>query len=168
MNVRAMALGALPALLVGACSGGSGRSSPPPTATAAPTTTAAPARTVDLCAVAPDAEVAKALGAKVRKPARGSQTMGSECDYDLDFGDGHTAFFFVWAGPPSVYFSREMATGEVEDVSDLGQDAFLEHAMPEDAWDLHVLLAPDLALEAKGDRKERVLALGRFLAGKVR
>jgi hypothetical protein len=167
MNVRAMALGALPMLLVGACGGGSGRSSPPPAATAAPTAAPAPARTVDLCAAAPDAEVAKALGAKVRTPARGSRAVGSECDYDLDFGDGHTGFFFVWAGPPSVYFSREMATGEVEGVSDLGQDAFLEHAMPEDAWDLHVLLAPDLALEAKGDRKERVLALGRFLAGKV-
>jgi hypothetical protein len=117
--------------------------------------------------VAPDAEVAKALGAKVRHPARGSHTMGSECDYDLDFGDRHTGFFYVWAGPPSVYFSREMATGEVEDVPNLGQEAFIEHTMPEGSWDLHVRVAPDLALEAKGDRKDRVLALGRFLAGRV-
>jgi hypothetical protein len=169
MSGRAMALCVFPALLAWGCGGGSGRSSPPPpAATAVPTTVAAaPARKVDLCAVAPDAEVAKALGAKVRKPAHGSQVMGSECDYDLDFGDGHTGFFFVWAGPPSVYFSREMATGDVESVPDVGQEAFIEHAMPEDAWDLHVRVAPDLALEAKGDRKERVLALGRFLAEKV-
>lgn len=157
------------ALLAWSCGGGGRQSAvPPPSTTAAPPASApAPERNVDLCSAAPDAAAAPALGAKVRKPARASQMAGSECDYDFDFGDGHSGFFYAWAGKPELYFSREMATGKVEDVSGLGQEAFIEHAMPEDAWDLHVLLAPDLAIEVKGDRKERVLTLGRFLAEKL-
>jgi hypothetical protein len=150
------------------CGGGGGQPPAPPPSTAPATTAPAPARTLDLCAVAPDADVAQALGAKVREPSRASQLGGSECDYDFDFGDRRSGFFFAWAGKPELYFSREMATGDVEPVAGLGQDAFVEHAMPEDAWDLHVLLAPDLALEVKGDRKQQVLGLGRFLAGKLR
>jgi hypothetical protein len=94
--------------------------------------------------------------------------MGAECDYDLDFGDGHAGLFFVWAGKPALYFSRDLAMGEAETVPGLGQDAWVQHAMPEDSWDLHVLVATDLALEVKGDKKERVIALGRLLAQKVR
>ncbi|MGE5124988.1 MAG: hypothetical protein ACM3PV_01760 [Betaproteobacteria bacterium] len=157
-------------LLLCSCSGESRRSSTarptatPPVATAA----AAPVRALDVCALAPDAEVAKALGAKVRTPARGSQrATGSSCDYDLDFGDRHAGLFFVWTGKPSVYFSRELASGKTEAVPGLGQDAWVEHSMPEDSWDLHVLVAPDLAFEAKGDNKARVLTLGRFLAERL-
>jgi hypothetical protein len=154
-------------LLSYACSGGGANrsaaretASPPTRAAAAPS-----ARRVDVCAAAPDKEVAAALGAKVRTAARGS---GDSCDYDLDFGDRHAGLFFVWAGSPSVYFSRELATGQTEAVPGLGEDAWIEHAMPEDSWDLHVLVAPDLAFEAKGDRKDRVLTLGKMLAGKLR
>jgi hypothetical protein len=166
--MRARSLIPSSVLLLWSCAGGSGGGSSAPTARPPETTlAAAPTREIDVCALAPDAEVAKALGAKVRKPARSPRSMGSECDYDLDFGDGHAGFFFVWAGEPSTYFSRDMVTGAVESVSGLGRDAFMEHAMPEDAWDLHVLLAADLAFEAKGDRKERVLALGKILAEKL-
>jgi hypothetical protein len=104
----------------------------------------------------------------VRKPARSSQSLGAECDYDLDFGDGRAGLFFVWAGKPTLYFSRDLAMGEAETVKDLGQDAWMQHAMPEDSWDLHVLVAPDLAFEAKGEGRERVLALGRLLVQKLR
>jgi hypothetical protein len=118
--------------------------------------------------LAPDADVARALGARVRKPARGSSSAGSECDYDLDFGDGHAGLFFVWAGKPALYFSRDLAMGKAETLNGLGQDAWIQHDMPEDSWDLHVLIAPDLAFEAKGEGKERVLALGRLLAQRLR
>jgi hypothetical protein len=167
---RIVLMSVLSALLAWGCGRESSRPSPspPPPAVAAPSPTpAATARTVDVCASAPDAEVARALGAKVRKPARSSQTIGSECDYDLDFGDGHSSFFFVWAGPPSVYFSREMVSGKADAVSGLGQDAFIEHALPENMWDLHVLISPDLAVEAKGDQREQVLALARFLVTRL-
>lgn len=159
------------AALLWSC-GGDGRGSSSAKPTAAPPAAAAPstaARAVNLCALAPDTEVAKALGAKVSRPAQGSQAMGSSsCDYNLDFGDGHAGLFFVWAGKPAVFFSRELATAEVEAVPGLGQDAWVQHTMPEDSWDLHVLMAPDLAFEAKGDQKARVLKLGSFLATRLR
>jgi len=160
----------LSVVLAWGCGKGSSRPSPspPPVVSAEPSPTPAiTARTVDVCNAVPDAEVAKALGAQVRKPARSSQTIGSECDYDLDFGDGRASFFFVWAGPPSVYFSREMVSGKADAVSGLGQDAFIEQAMPERMWDLHVLVNPDLAVEVKGDQREQVLALGRLLVTRL-
>jgi hypothetical protein len=92
----------------------------------------------------------------------------AECDYDLDFGDGQAGLFFVWAGKPALYFSRDLVMGEAETVKGLGQDAWMQHATPEDSWDLHVLVAPDLAFEAKGEGRERVLALGRLLAQRLR
>ncbi len=169
MTARELIWTSVVLLALCACGKGGDGSSPPaaPGAGAATAAAAAPERVVDICSLAPDADAAAALGAKVRNPARSVHSMGAECDYDFDFGDGHSGFFYVWAGKPALHFSRQLAGGETEDVAGLGQGAWIEHAMPEDSWDLHVQVAPDLAFEAKGDRKERVLALGTFLATRL-
>jgi hypothetical protein len=171
MNLRRYVVAAVATLLLGGC-GGAGREAPrgqaPASEARAPVTMSTPAAAAvsfpDVCAAAPDAEVAQALGAKVKTPAHGSRDgLGSACDYDLDFGDGHAALFFVWAGKPMAYASRELASDQAESVPGMGKDAWIEHAMPEDSWDLHVLLDDALGLEVKGDGKDRVLALGKYL-----
>jgi hypothetical protein len=166
-RVRALGGGGvlIAVLLAGNCKGESGKPADTRPTSGPPAAAAAPAPKPDVCALAQDADVARALGARVRNPARGQP---GSCDYDLDFGDRRAGFFYVWAGKPAMYFSRELASGGVETLPGLGQDAWVEHTMPEGSWDLHVLVASDLALEVKGDAKDRVLALGRFLASRIR
>lgn len=122
--------------------------------------------TLDLCELVPGESVAEVLAARLnRSPTSNVSDVMSECWYSVSKkgSDAGLDSYTLWVSPPGDYgMSKELEAGPLEEISGLGDEAYITHSELEDQYSLQVLIADELTLGAYGSDRERVLALARL------
>ncbi|MCU7811188.1 MAG: hypothetical protein KZQ77_08115 [Candidatus Thiodiazotropha sp. (ex Notomyrtea botanica)] len=115
--------------------------------------------TFDVCAQVPTVDVAGVLGAAPSRISADAtmQSYASDCTYTIMRDDGSKGYAMVWLYSPNMW--DPTAAGEIEKISGLGDDAYLEKNSSGAFNRILILVEGNFMLDSRAGSREQARGL---------